>query len=148
MGQPVRPRWETGALCGGLSASPRHRNYLNIPFSMKHHPTPEALALKEAIEGYGLRVLTELGDGHKHIDLAIPDAHINIEVDGSQHLANADQILRDLAREHYSDLLGYDTIHVPNQAIRDNLGHVARAIAEAALIRIGSKKTKPHGKRF
>ena len=105
-------------------------------------PTPEAKALSRALQEYGLRVLVEVGDGYKHVDLALPDARINIEVDGTQHLANPDQILRDLARSHYSDLLGYDTLHVPNQAIRENLDNIARAIAEAAIIRIESRKSQ------
>ena len=43
--------------------------------------------------------MVELHDGHKHIDLTIPKAKINVEVDGIQHLTNADQIVADLSRE-------------------------------------------------
>ena len=98
-------------------------------------PTLEAVKLREALQKLGIRVLTEVDDHHKHIDLAIPDARINIEVDGDQHLTDSHQILSDLKRSHYSDVLGYDTIHIPNAAIRENLGGIASALAEAAKIR-------------
>jgi very-short-patch-repair endonuclease len=95
-------------------------------------PTQEAKDLKEALEKLGVRVLIELDDGHKHIDLALPDSHINIEVDGDQHSTDAHQILSDLSRSHFSDDAGYQTIHISNHAIRKNLGGVASALAEAA----------------
>jgi very-short-patch-repair endonuclease len=108
---------------------------------MYRKPTKEAQDLKIALEKLGLRVLVEVNDGHKHIDLTLPDARINIEVDGSQHLTDPYQILSDLKREHYSDDLGYDTVHIPNQAIHTNLGGIASALAEAGALRIeGFKK--------
>src|SRR5689334_3065616 len=91
--------------------------YLWWAFCMYKQPTKEAIALKEALEKLGIRVLAEVDDGHKHIDLAIPSARINIEVDGGYHLTNPYQILADLKRSHYSDDLGYDTIHISNEAI-------------------------------
>lgn len=102
---------------------------------MYHKPTKEAQDLKVALEKLGIRVLAEVNDGHKVIDLSIPSARINIEVDGSQHVTDAYQILSDLKREHYSDDLGYDTIHITNQAIRTKLGGIASALAEASKIR-------------
>lgn len=77
----------------------------------------------------------EVWDGHKHIDLGIPTARINIEVDGKQHLTSSRQILADLARGHYSDGLGYDTIHIHNEELQTDLEAIANAIAEAAMIR-------------
>ena len=106
-------------------------------------PTKEAYELKTALEKLGIRVLAEVDDGHKHIDLTIPSSRINIEVDGGQHLTDSSQILKDLVRSHYSDDLGYDTIHIPNQAIHSNLGGIASALAEAAKIREEAFKKKP-----
>ena len=102
---------------------------------MYHKPTKEENDLKEALEKLGIRVLSQVSDSHKVIDLAIPSARINIEVDGSQHVTDTYQILSDLKREHYSDDLGYDTIHITNQAIHTNLGGIASALAEASKIR-------------
>ena len=86
--------------------------------------TKEALLLKEALERLGIRVLAEVDDGHKHIDLTIPSARINIEVDGERHLTDPYQILADLKRSHYSDDLGYDTIHISNDAIHTDVSLV------------------------
>jgi len=105
-------------------------------------PTKEAQDLKEALEKLGMRVLAEVNDRHKHIDLSIPDARMNIEVDGIQHLTDPYQIISDLKRSHFSDDLGYDTVHIPNQAIHANLGGIASALAEAATLRIESLKGK------
>ncbi|MBI4090438.1 MAG: DUF559 domain-containing protein [Candidatus Komeilibacteria bacterium] len=105
-------------------------------------PTLEALALKLALEKLGVRVLVEVDDGYKRIDLAIPSARINIEVDGSHHLTTPHQILSDLKRSHYSDNLGYDTLHIQNEQIRTDLPRIANALAEAAKTREKELKQK------
>ncbi len=109
---------------------------------MYKRPTQEVLDLRSALESHGIRVLTEVNDGYKHIDLTIPDARINIEVDGRQHLTDPFQIISDLKRTHYSDNLGYDTIHIPNIFIHSNLEKIANALAEAAKIRTEQLKEK------
>jgi very-short-patch-repair endonuclease len=106
--------------------------------------TPEAIALRQEIEKHGLKVLSEHYDGHKHIDLAIPAGRINIEVDGRQHYTDPFQIMSDLKRTHYSDDLGYDTIHIPNIFVHENLQEVAAAVAEAAKIREEQLRHKLH----
>jgi very-short-patch-repair endonuclease len=73
--------------------------------------------------------------GHKHIDLAIPKAKINVEVDGIQHLTNPAQIVADLSRGYYSHKNGFDTMHIPNEMIRLHLGEISDALAEASKIR-------------
>ena len=98
-------------------------------------PTKEACDLKEALEKKGIRVYKELHDGYKHIDLAIPKAKINIEVDGIQHLTNPNQILSDLNRGYYSHKNGYDTMHIPNEMIHSHLKEISEALAEASKIR-------------
>ncbi len=110
-------------------------------FCMFKKPTKEALMLKEALEKLGIRVLVEVDDGHKHIDLCIPSAKINIEVDGDRHLTDAYQILADLKRSYYSNKNGYDTIHISNDSLNSNLGGIASAIAEASKIRENDKSS-------
>ena len=100
-------------------------------------PTKEALALKNALEEQGIVVYKELHDGFKTIDLALPKAKINIEVDGIQHLTNPKQILADLGRGYYSHKNGYDTMHIPNEMIRLHLSEISIALAEAAKVRQG-----------
>ncbi len=79
----------------------------------------------------------EKWDGHKHIDLVIHRARLNIELDGKQHYENARQIVSDLQRSHYSDYKGFDTIHIPNILIQSEFDrqHVADAISKAAEFR-------------
>jgi|SRR5665213_1108105 len=99
--------------------------------------TPQALSLKKSLEDRGVLVEAEKWDGHKHIDLVVHRARLNIEVDGKQHYQNAQQILSDLNRSHYSDLSGYDTIHIPNVFLENDEDHrkIADALAEATEIR-------------
>lgn len=99
------------------------------------NPTKEADDLKKALEDKGIRVLVELHDGYKHIDLAIPSAKINLEIDGIQHLTDPFQIVSDLSRGYYSHRNGYDTMHIPNEMIRLHLKEIATALAEASKIR-------------
>jgi very-short-patch-repair endonuclease len=101
---------------------------------MKPTSTPQASLLGFELEQRGVVVEREKWDGHKHIDLVIPRAQLNIEVDGRQHYENAQQILRDLKRTHHSDRRGWDTIHIPNAFIdnRTDLVQVANALAIAA----------------
>lgn len=98
-------------------------------------PTKEAADLKDALERQGVRVLVELHDGYKHVDLAIPKARLNIEVDGIQHLTNPQQILADLNRGYYSHQNGFNTMHIPNEMIRLHLKEISDALAEASKIR-------------
>lgn len=106
------------------------------------NPTKEAGDLKEALEKHGVRVLVELHDGHKHVDLAIPKAKLNIEVDGIQHLTNPQQILADLNRGYYSHQNGFNTMHIPNEMIHLHLKEISEALAEASKIR--EKKIHVH----
>ncbi len=101
----------------------------------KTRPTKEALILKTALEKLGISVREEVSDGHKHIDLSIPDSFMDIEIDGPKHFTDPYQILRDFKRTYYSSQDGYDTIHIPNELINKELGAIASAIAEAAKIR-------------
>ncbi len=109
-------------------------NYLKI-IDSNRGPTPEAIALKKALEDKGVTVYHELFDGHKHIDLAIPKAKINVEVDGIKHLTDPHQILADLARGYYSHKLGFDTMHIQNEMIHNYLPEISEALAEASKIR-------------
>lgn len=116
-------------------------------------PTTEERSLKKALEERGVQVYIELHDGFKTIDLAIPRAKINIEVDGIQHLTDPNQILTDLARGYYSHKDGYDTMHIPNDLLKNRLDEIADALAEASKkreIRIffGGKLSKKNNQKL
>ena len=53
-------------------------------------------------------------DNHKHIEIAILDAKIYIEVDGLQHYTDPEEIKRDFKRNHFSDGDDFKTIHIQN----------------------------------
>lgn len=99
------------------------------------YSTEEAKALANALKSRGIRVIEELDDGYKCVDIAIPRAKLNVEVDGIQHLTNATQIVKDLARGYYSHKNGYDTLHIPNEMIHAHLDEIADALVEAVKIR-------------
>ncbi len=98
-------------------------------------PTKYALKLMNALEKLKVHFKSESFDGYKHVDIVIPSSKIDVEVDGRQHTSDAKQIMSDLERSHNSSLNGYDTIHVTNHDIYENVGGVASAIAEASAIR-------------
>lgn len=94
--------------------------------------TPQVKSLAHALKNRGLNIKLEYSDGHKHVDIAILDSKIFIEVDGIQHLTNPEQIIRDFNRDHYSDGDDFHTIHIPNELIKTHLEQIADAIAEVA----------------
>jgi peptide-methionine (R)-S-oxide reductase len=96
------------------------------------HSTRYAQLLKKYLQKCGLKVEEEVYDGHKHIDLSIDSAKLDIEVDGLQHLTNPEQILTDIKRSGYSREDGYETIHVHNVDLTYKAEAIAHAIAEVS----------------
>lgn len=78
----------------------------------------------------------EKWDEHKHIDLSIEWARLYIEIDGDDHYTNANRIISDLKRDHYSESDGYDTVHIPNAIVDKKIDAVADALAEVARSRV------------
>jgi very-short-patch-repair endonuclease len=91
--------------------------------------TTEARLLCDALRDRGFDVEKEKFDGFKHVDLAIAEAKIYIEVEGSHHNLNSEQALRDLKRAVYSSKDGYETISIPNSPIRERLDETADWLA-------------------
>jgi len=81
--------------------------------------TPEARELGRLLKSYGWKVELEKWDGHKHVDIAITEVKVNIEVDGSQHNLSPEQARADLMRTYYSFKKGYITLRIPNVLVRD-----------------------------
>lgn len=97
-----------------------------------NNPTRQAEALYNALIKKDIKCELEKWDGFKHIDIAIPWARLNIEIDGIQHYTDSKQVIADMSRTHYSQKKGYHTHRVANFAIDKNLEGVASAIAEMA----------------
>lgn len=92
--------------------------------------TEQAQKLHSELTNSGIDSELEYWDGHKHVDICIPGSKIYIEVDGSQHLTSPDQIARDFMRDHYSDVDGFNTLHIPNDVIDNDLTKVVKAITK------------------
>lgn len=93
------------------------------PLKQKHtqrkaRATKESLKLFESLIKMGVNAKLELWDKHKHIDIAIPDKRVNIEVDGGYH-QNKKQALADLKRTYYSWKKGYVTLRIPNKLVQE-----------------------------
>jgi len=81
---------------------------------LEYKITPEAKRLGEILMQRGHHVQFEKWDGHKHIDIAITESKVNIEIDGPQHNLNPKQALSDLKRTYYSFIKGFVTLRIPN----------------------------------
>ena len=79
--------------------------------------TYETIRLYFALKKRGVPAEMEKFDGYKHIDIAIPEARVNIEVDGGHHNFNRNQALSDLKRTYYSFKKGYLTLRIPNSLV-------------------------------
>ena len=94
--------------------------------------TTQAVKLSEALRERGINNEREHGDGHKHVDIYIPQANLYLEIDGKYHLTDPDHLFRDLQRDACSHKDGIDTIRIPNFYVENHLDEVANAIAEVA----------------
>ena len=86
--------------------------------------------LFDALKIEGVYAELEYWDGHKHVDIRIPDAYLYIEVDGLHHFTQPKQIARDFLRDNHSSQDGYDTLRVPNAVVEAHLDKVVSAIVD------------------
>lgn len=95
--------------------------------------SPQVTNLYNALMSRKIKCELEVYDGHKRIDISIPWAKIDIEVDGLHHYTNPDQIQSDFQRSYWSMTRDdYDTLHIPNIIVDQHLDRVADAIAVVA----------------
>ena len=98
--------------------------------------TKESLKLFESLIKMGFNAKLEKWDGYKHIDIAIPDKKVNIEIDGLHHSYNKKQALADLKRTFYSWKKRYVTLRIPNKLINENAyktaGYIKRFLETSA----------------
>jgi len=94
--------------------------------------TPQARKLSEALTRKGIKNKLEDYDGYKHVDISIPWAKLNIEIDGSHHLLNSEQLFSDLERDYFSYNHGKSTIRIPNDFVDFNVEELADSIAKVA----------------
>jgi very-short-patch-repair endonuclease len=95
-----------------------------------------SLLLAEKLKAKDIYLETEKFDGYKHIDIVIPKALLNIEVDGKQHFTDSSQIIRDLDRQYYSNRGGFATFHISNIVLDNYFDEVVLALVEVSKKRI------------
>lgn len=87
----------------GIPLCIEHQDWIEY---METKTTFEAIRLYFALKKRGVPAQMEKFDGFKQIDIAIPEAKVNIEVDGKHHNYDKQQALADLKRTYYSFLKG------------------------------------------
>jgi len=98
--------------------------------------TPDALFLYIMLKSFiSSDIILEFYDGKKHIDIAIPEYKIYIEVDGLNHNLDSNQSLSDLMRDYYSYREGFYTIRVSNSLVKENIGFVLEWIEKYLVLR-------------
>jgi very-short-patch-repair endonuclease len=101
----------------GINLCIHHQRWID---DMQERTTEETIRLYFALKQRNVPAQLEKFDGHKHIDIAIPEAMVNIEVDGAHHNFNVNQARSDLKRTYYSFLKGYLTLRIPNSLVYDD----------------------------
>lgn len=94
--------------------------------------TKEVKELYRRLKEKNIDCILEYSDGHKHVDICIPESKIYIEVDGLQHCISPKQIVTDFKHDSYSEQDGFDTIRIPNLVLEEHVDEIADAIAEVA----------------
>ena len=95
-----------------------------------NYSTKETINLYFSLRERGVPAELEKFDGYKTTDIAVVEARVNIEVDGPQHVNNADQAFADLQRTFYSFKKGFLTLHIPDVLVKQNLNQTADYVTE------------------
>ncbi len=110
-----------------------------------HVPTQKENKLAEALKLEGIVLQQQYEHKGKTVDIFIPDAKLVIEVDGSHHLTEPEQILRDFHREYHDELEGIHTLHIPNGFVESNelFPKVVQAIVGVRALLLSEMKKVP-----
>jgi very-short-patch-repair endonuclease len=105
---------------------------------LRNNPTPEEIKLWRVLSAFRPRFTRQLQIGPYIADFACRRARLIVELDGSQHVDNAD----DIARTADLEASGWRVIRFWNNDVMTNIGGVAEAIVEAGNPRL------PEGEEF
>lgn len=127
----------------GISLCMEHQDWIRV---METQSTFETIRLYFALKERGVPAQMEKFDGFKHIDIAIPEAKVNIEVDGQHHNYSQKQALADLKRTFYSFAKGYFTLRIPNSLVYEE--HVLNQTADYIVELLNESLKKKYTKRY
>lgn len=111
----------------GIPLCIAHQHWIK---EIEEETTGETLELYFALKERQVPAEIEKFDGYKTIDIAIPEAKVNIEIDGTHHNWQPKQALADLKRTYYSFKKGYLTLRIPNSLVHNHLEETADLITE------------------
>lgn len=111
----------------GIPLCRRHQDWIR---ELPYETTDVTIALYFALRNRGVPAKLELDDGYKTIDIAVPDAKINIEVDSRRHSNNPRQAMSNSSRTYHPFLKSYFTLRIPNSLVNRNLEETADFITE------------------
>ncbi len=119
-----------------LFKKPTERKRSNQTYFLNNKITPEAKTLYAELIKLEIPAILERFDGYKTIDISIPEARLDIEVDGTHHNTNHKQALADLKRTYYSLANGYYTLRIPNSLVNNNLIETINFITKILDVRL------------
>jgi ribosomal protein L31 len=102
--------------------------------------TDQAIDIYFALRQRGVPAILEKSDGFKTIDIAVPQAKMNIEVDGGHHNYSGRQAMSDLKRSLHSFKKGYYTLHIPNSLAKYDLEETADLITQFLVVSRDKKR--------
>ena len=108
-------------------------NNFNKALCTNHQGTKYHRDLFFALKSRRIPCEFEAYDGHKHIDIAIHDIKLYIEVDGPYHSLDPKQFLADLKRDRFSREGGYQTRRFNNEFIEKHLDEIADILRDVYL---------------
>ena len=104
--------------------------------------TRQVTKLSNELKKRGIACDVEHGDGFKHVDIRIQKAHLDLEIDGSQHWIKFEQIISDMLRSHYSERDGFRTFHIPNWFVDNRFEELVDALESVIKVQTKTKKSK------
>jgi len=110
------------------------------PLCMVHQKekraSSHALKVYDALKKRGIDCELEPYTVHKHVDISIKNAKLNIGIDGEHHSLDPEQLHLDLISDENSLKEGFATKHYTLRDIDDNLEGIADTLAEVVQQRI------------
>ncbi len=110
------------------------------PLCMVHQKekraSSHALKMYDALKKRGIDCELEPYTVHKHVDISIKNAKLNIGIDGEHHSLDPEQLHLDLISDENSLKEGFATKHYTLRDIDDNLEGIADTLAEVVQQRI------------
>ena len=105
----------------------------NKALCSKHQGTENHRNLYFALKKRGVPCEFEAYDGYKHVDIAIHEIKLYIEVEGTLNAIDPDQFFNELRNDNFSAQGNYNTKRLNNEFISSHLDQIADTLKEVYL---------------